>query len=179
MTQHTIQLLIIGSIFSIIGIATLVFKKQKKKTGFIPLTIGLLAITLTIAGPLSQSYKQLDAILTIDKNDISEIQIKPATYKGNETLSLLKTTISITDQATIDSLCTAINSGTIRNAVIKNPAWVCLVRLEKKHDSSIEFAVKNAGQNTIIEVNSDVEHGWNYGTIDVPLLGQLLTRISK
>lgn len=179
MIQHNLELFITGTIFSIIGICTLVFKKQKKLTGLIPLTIGLAAIVLIIIGPLSQSYKYPDTVLHIDPKNITAILIKPTTYKGYETLSLTKNPLTIIKKEIIDSLCTAIRTGTLRHSIIKNPTWVCLVRLEKKDNSFVEFAVKNAGQNTIIEANADGDYGWNYGTIDVPLLGPLLTRISK
>lgn len=179
MTNSTTQLLVIGTVFVIIGLCTLRFKKQKKLVGLIPLILGLTAVGLTTFGPLSQSQKQLDKILKVDKTEIARISIKPTTYKGHEEISLTKTTIEITETGTIDSLCTALTNAKSVSTIMKNPKWACLVRLDKKDNSYIEFAVKGAGKNAILEVNSNGDYGWNYGALDANYFGQLLVNLTK
>ena len=179
MTNNTTQILVIGILFTIIGLCTIRYKKQKKLVGLIPLILGLTTVALTTFGPLSQSQKQLDKILKVDKTKIARISIKPTTYKGHEEISLTKTTIEITKTETIDSLCTALTNAKSVSTIMKNPKWACLVRLDKKDNSYIEFAVKGAGQNVLIEVNSNADYGWNYGTIEAVSFGQILTNINK
>ncbi len=173
------QILLIGVLFTIIGLCTFKFKKQKKLVGLIPLILGLTTVALATFGPLSQSQKQLDKILKVDKTKIVRISIMPTTYKGYEEISLTKTTIEITKTETIDSLCNALTNAKSISTIIKNPKWACLVRLDKKDNSYFEFAVKGAGQNAFLEVNSNGDYGWNYGTIEALSFGQILTNITK
>lgn len=179
MTNSTTKILVIGILFVVIGICTIYFRKQKKFVGLFPLILGLTAFPLVIFRPLSQSQKQLDQILRVDKTEIIRISIKPTTYKGYEDISLTRTTIEITKTETIDRLCAALTNARSVSAVVKTPKWACLVRLHKKDNSYIEFAVKGAGQNVILVVNSNGDYGWNYGTIEAVSFGQILTNIAK
>jgi hypothetical protein len=178
-TNNTTQILVIGILFVIIGLCTIRFKKQRKLVGLIPLILGLTAVALTTFGPLAQSQKQIDKILKVDKTEIVRISIKPTTYKGHEEISLTKTTIEITKTETIDSLCTALTNAKSVSTIMKNPKWTCLVRLDKKDNSYIQFVVKGAGQNAILEVNSNGDYGWNYGAIEALSFGQILTTLTK
>jgi hypothetical protein len=179
LTSNTTQLLLIGVLFAIIGLFTLVLKKKKKLVGLLPLTAGVAAILLTIVGPLSNSQKHLDNVLHIDKDDIILVKIKPTKYVGWEKRSLTKYQIKIANRETIDSLCLAVINGKITNSLIKDPNWICLLKFEKKNGTSTEFQVLNAGQNTIIEVRSAGDYGWDYGTIEANSLGMLLPELVK
>jgi len=173
------QLLLIGTFFAIIGLCTLLFRKQKKLAGLIPLILGLTVIFLTTIGPLSKSQEQINKVLKLDRNEVAEIIIRPTKYKGYEEISLTKRVIEITDKKTIDSLCFALTNAKATSSIIKNPKWVCLISVKKNDHSFFEIAVKNAGQSTFIEVNSDGDYGWNYGTLDAKYFGQLLVDITK
>ena len=173
------QLLLIGILFAIIGLCTLVFRKQKKSAGLIPLIIGLTAIFLTTVGPLSKSQEQINKVLKLDKNQIVKVIIKPTKYRGYEQISLTQNIIEVTDRNTIDSLCFSLTNAKKTNSIIKNPKWVCLVRFDKMDRSFLELEVKNAATVTFVEVKSNGDYGWNYGTLDAKSFGQILLSLMR
>ena len=173
------QLLLIGILFVIIGLCTLIFRKQKKLVGLIPLIIGLTAIFFTTVGPLSKSQEQINKVLKLDKNEITKIIIKPTEYRGYEKISLTQNIVEITDRNTIDSLCFSLTKATTTSSIIKNPQWVSLVRVEKIDSTFLELEVKNARTVTFVEVNSNGDYGWNYGTLDAKLFGQILSKLIR
>jgi len=179
LTQDTTTLFLIGSLFFIIGTCILFFFKKKKLTGLLPFAIGLSAILITTIGPLSHSKQQLNNVLHINKNDITRILIKPAKYSGYENRSLINHRIIIGNRKTIESICSSIVNGEITNSLIKNPRWVCLLRLEKVNGTYTEVEVRNAGQSTLLEVTSNGYFGWHYGTIEADSLGLLLKELTK
>jgi len=179
LTSNTIQLLLIGIVFLIIGVYTVRLKKQKKIEGIIAIILGLGAIGLTTSGPLSQSQKHINKILEIDKNKVVKISIKPTTYKGHEEISLTKTIIEITERETIDNLCNALTSANSLSTIMKNPKWACLIRIDINDNTFLEFAVKGSRLNTIIEVNSDGDYGWNFGAIEASSFGEKIISIAK
>lgn len=173
------QLLLIGILFVIIGFCTLIFRKQNKLVGLIPLIIGLTAILLTTVGPLSKSYEQIDKVLKLDKTEVVKVIIKPTEYRGYEKISLTKTLVEITDRNTIDSLCLSLTKAKKTNSIIKNPTWVSRVRFERMDSSFLELEVKNAGTVTFVEVKSNGDYGWNYGTLDAKSFGQFLSTLTR
>jgi hypothetical protein len=173
------QLLLIGILFVIIGLCTLIFKKQKKLVGLIPLTIGLTAVFLTTVGPLSKNQQQINKVLTLDKNEVIKVIIKPTEYRGYEKISLTQNVVEIADRNVIDSLCFSLAKATTTSLIIKNPQWVTLVRFEKIDSSFLELEVKNAGTVTFVEVKSDGDYGWNYGTLEAKLFGQVLSTLFR
>lgn len=179
MTNNTTELLFIGILFAIIGLCILIFKTKKKLVGLIPLIIGVAAILLTTVGPLAKGQEQINKVLNLDKGVITKVIIKPTEYRGYEKISLTQTIIEITDKNTIDSLCFSLTKANATNSIIKNPKWVCLVRFDRADNSFLEFEVKSAGSDTFIEVKSNGDYGWNYGTLDARHFGQLLVELSK
>jgi hypothetical protein len=179
LTNSITQFLLIGILFAIIGLCTLKFRQQKKLVGLIPLIIGLTAIFLTTVGPLSKSHEQIHKVLKLDKTEVAKVFIKPTEYRGYEKISLTQNIVEITDRNTIDSLCLSLTKAKTTNSIIKNPTWVSLVRFEKMDNSFLELEVKNAGTVTFVEVNSNGEYGWNYGTLDAKSFGQLLSRLIR
>lgn len=179
MANNTIELLLIGTLFAVIGLCTLIFKKKKKFVGLIPLTIGTAAILLTTVGSLSKSQEEINKVLQLDKNEITKVIIKPTGYRSYEKISLTHNIVEITDKNTIDSLCLSLTKAKATNSIIKNPKWVCLVRFDKLDSSFLEVEVKNAGADTFVEVNSNGDHGWVYGTLDAKYFGQILSNLTK
>jgi hypothetical protein len=179
LTNNMTQLLLIGVLFAIIGLCTLIFRKQKKLVGLIPLIIGLTAIFLTTIGPLSQSQAQINKVLKLDKKEVAKVIIRPIEYRGYEKISLTQNIVEITDRNTIDSLCLSLIKAKTTNSIIKNPKWVSLVRFEKIDDSFLELEVKNAGTVTFVEVKSNGDYGWNYGTLDAKSFGQFLSTLTR
>ena len=177
--SNTTQLLLIGILFVIIGLGTLLIKKKKKLVGLVPLTIGTVAILFVTVGPLSNSPVEINKVLHLNKDQITNIIIKPTEYRGYEEISLTKTVIEITDKSTLDNLCSALTKARVTNSIIKNPKWVCLVRLNRKDKSFIELEVKNAGKDSFVEIKSNGDYGWNYGTLDASYFGQMLISLTK
>lgn len=173
------QLLLIGISFAIIGICTLIFRKQKKSGGLIPLIIGLTAIFLTTVGPLSKSQEQINKVLNLDKNQIAKVIIKPTKHRGYEQISLTQNTIEVTARNTIDNLCYSLLKAKETNSSTNNPKWVCLVRFDKMDQSFLEFQVKSSATTTFVEVNSNGDYGWHYGTLDAKSFGQILLSLTR
>lgn len=177
MTSNVIQFLLIGVLFIIIGLCILVLKKKRKLIGLLPLIIGVSAILLATVSPLAKSQAQLNQVLQLDRKEVTKFIIKPTEQRMYKGISLVQNIIEVTNNSTIDSLCLFLQEAEVTNSIIKNPKWICLVRVEKVDKTFFEFQVKNAGLATYITVKSNGDYGWIYGTINAKAFGQLLFRL--
>lgn len=170
------ELLLGGILFTIIGLCTFKFSKQKKAAGLTPLIIGLTLIYLTTVGPLSKNQEQINNVLKLDKNQVTYVVIKPIKHTGYDNLT--QNIIEVTDRNIIDSLCYFLTKAKITNSVTNSPKWVCLIGFEKTDRSFLEFEVKITTTATFIEVRSNGGYGWNYGSLESKYFGQILLSLT-
>ena len=179
LTQNTIQPLIIGIIFLVIGFCSLFFSK-KKYLSLIPGTIGVFLIFISLFGPLSKSKQRVDQLKNLDSTKITRIIVQPSAIDPAENKRLVKNEVIVIDRNTINELCGALHKTVLANEdFLKNPTSLCRVLIEIKDEKSITFGVRISGDMTSLEIDSEGESGWHFAKLKATEFGQIIKRVCK
>ena len=180
MTQNTFQPLIIGIIFLIIGLLSLLFYKKKRFLSLVPIAIGSFLILISTIGPLSESTQKVNQIRNLDSIKIARIIIQPTTITTNENISLVKNEVIITDRKVINELCIALHNAVLTDeGFLKTPKSLCRVLIEIKDKKNIIFGMRFNGDDTSLEIDSNGESGWHYAKLKGNEFGQIIKKVCK
>lgn len=166
--------LIIGTAFFAVGLYGIIRIKEKKWLFFIAFILGSWVIHLYTLGPLSKSKENIQKITLINPSLVNEISIKPTTRSSQKNKSFVEQNVKITNIQSVKKICKTLNSAKWAfSGYIKNPEWLGQLEIKTKTDT-FSFGVQKKGNLTGLEVYSDGEYGWNYGTLKCDNLGQVL-----
>lgn len=174
MTMNWVMGILGGLVFASVGIGGLIFSSKKKFHFFLPLLIGSWLLHVHTFGPLSKSGDKLEEIIKLNSSDVQLIILKPTKRKGQKDISLIQNELLIEDKDSIEKICLTLNKAKkTYSGYIKSAEWLAQVEIKKEYEN-IKFGIRKRGSKTSLNVYSDGEYGWNYGTLKCNELGKVL-----
>ena len=171
--------MIVGILFTFLGIAASIFHRWKKAKTYVPLVIGLFVIYITI-GPLSHSRERIEAITHLDPKQVVCIFLQPTGSPGYTDISLVKYDRLINDSPTLRRISHLLQQAVIAGeGYIKTPAQVGRMEIILRNQPPLKFGFRKKGVATCIVVDSNGETGWHYGLLDAPGLGLVLDSLAS
>jgi len=178
LTKYTIEGLVIGIIFLVLGIGFFIISKRKKSQAVIPIIIGVFLIFIEVFGPLSKSQKIVNEVQGIDSSQVYRILLRPSTSTSVQ--SLINKEIVVTNRGDVNRLCLAMHHAVlVDDNFLKSSYSGCRIMIELKNKKNILFAVRINDQATALELNSNGESGWHYAKLEATEFGQVLKEVCK
>jgi len=175
LTSDNITLLLIGIIFTLLGIVASHFYQWKRVKTYIPLLIGLGAIYLTTLGPLSHSRSKIDAIIHLDDRKVIAFYLQPTHISSYKAISLVSDEMRISDLKTIRHFCLLLQQASPTDeGYLKNPTQAGRVEISFRDGSNLVLGLKKDGSATCLLINSNGEDGWHYANLEATGLGALI-----
>ena len=169
--------ILVGVAFFFIGLGGLFFSSNKKWLFIIFLIIGSWLVYIFTIGPLAESNEKLDSIINIDSKTVREIILKPTKKDNGQIKSIVKSDLNIQSRSSIETICKALNEAEYAFAGYLKTADSLAV-LEIRMDSGkILFGIRKKGNSTALNVYSNGESGWNYGTLKCNDLGNVIKEL--
>jgi hypothetical protein len=179
LTTSNLATLIVGLLFTFLGIAATLFYRGKRTKTYVPLVIGLFIIYIT-TGPLSHSRERIEAITHLDPKQVVCIFLKPTSNSGYADISLVKYDRSINDSPTLRRISHLLQHAVIAGeGYIKTPTQVGRMEIMLRNQPPLIFGFRKKGVATCISVDSNGETGWHYGLLDAPGLGLVLDSLAS
>ena len=179
MTIESVLGLFTGIVFFFVGIGGFFFAKEKKWLFILFFLVGSWVTYIFTIGPLSNSKQKLDAIIYIESNDVREILVKPTKRKGEHIKSIVNEVFKIENRNSIEEICKVLNNTKYASAgYLKGADSLSIIEIRMNLDT-IKFGIRKRGIKTGLNVYSNGESGWNYGTMKCENLGNTIEDIVK